>query len=47
MVGGIPEAGEFAMLYTDMANPTSNAIYRRIGYRLVCEPAQIAFGTPG
>ena len=30
-------------LYTDLANPTSNAIYRRIGYRLVCGAAEIAF----
>lgn len=26
---------EFCVLYTDLANPTSNAIYRRIGYRPV------------
>jgi predicted GNAT family acetyltransferase len=36
----------FCFLYTDMANPTSNAIYRRIGYRLVCGSAQIAFAAP-
>ena len=30
-------------LYTDMANPTSNAIYQRIGYRQVCEVVDIAF----
>ncbi len=30
-------------LYTDMANPTSNTIYRRIGYRQVCEVIDIAF----
>ena len=33
----------FCFLYTDMANPTSNAIYRRIGYRLVCGSAVIRF----
>ncbi|HZD86636.1 MAG TPA: GNAT family N-acetyltransferase, partial [Gaiellaceae bacterium] len=33
----------FCFLYTDLANPTSNAIYERIGYRRVCESAQIAF----
>jgi predicted GNAT family acetyltransferase len=33
----------FCFLYTDLANPTANAIYRRIGYELVCESAQIAF----
>jgi len=26
---------EFCVLYTDLANPTSNAIYARIGYRPV------------
>lgn len=27
----------FCVLYTDLANPTSNAIYARIGYRPVCD----------
>jgi predicted GNAT family acetyltransferase len=35
----------FCFLYTDLANPTSNAIYRRIGYEQVCESAEIEF-TP-
>jgi predicted GNAT family acetyltransferase len=26
---------EFCVLYTDLSNPTSNAIYTRIGYRPV------------
>jgi predicted GNAT family acetyltransferase len=30
---------DFCCLYTDLANPTSNAIYARIGYRRVCESA--------
>ncbi len=30
-------------LYTDLANPTSNAIYTRIGYRPVCDSREIAF----
>ncbi len=33
----------FCFLYTDLANPTSNAIYARIGYRRVCEAAMVAF----
>lgn len=33
----------FCFLYTDLANPTSNAIYERIGYRRVCESAEIRF----
>jgi predicted GNAT family acetyltransferase len=34
------------MLYTDLANPTSNAIYTRIGYRPVCDSVEIAFEPP-
>jgi predicted GNAT family acetyltransferase len=30
-------------LYTDLANPTSNGIYARIGYRRVCDSAEYAF----
>ena len=30
-------------LYTDLANPTSNAIYRRIGYEQICDAVEIAF----
>jgi len=33
----------FCFLFTDLANPTSNAIYERIGYRRVCLSAEIAF----
>lgn len=29
----------YCCLYTDLANPTSNAIYARIGYRPVCDAA--------
>jgi hypothetical protein len=31
------ENNRFCCLYTDLANPTSNAIYYRIGYRPVCD----------
>lgn len=46
------EAGRrFCFLYTDLANPTSNKIYRAIGYQHVCDSAEIAFtpadGTTG
>lgn len=30
-------------LFTDLANPTSNAIYRRIGYEQVCESAEYGY----
>jgi GNAT superfamily N-acetyltransferase len=33
----------FCFLYTDLANPTANASYERIGYVRVCESKQIAF----
>lgn len=32
-------------LFTDLANPTSNAIYERIGYRKICEALDIVFET--
>ncbi|MFL5960946.1 MAG: GNAT family N-acetyltransferase [Gaiellaceae bacterium] len=42
--GGLFEGGRrFCFLYTDLANPTSNAIYERIGYTLVAESAEIVF----
>lgn len=31
------DAGRRCILYTDLANPTSNGVYRRIGYRAVAE----------
>ena len=43
--GRLFEGGRrFCFLYTDLANPTSNAIYERIGYRRVAESAEIWFG---
>jgi predicted GNAT family acetyltransferase len=30
-------------LHTDLTNPTSNAIYTRIGYRWVCEATDLVF----
>jgi GNAT superfamily N-acetyltransferase len=36
----------FCFLFTDLANPTSNAIYERIGYVRVCESAQVSFERP-
>ena len=34
-------AGRTPMLYTDLTNPTSNAIYQRIGYRWVTEAVSL------
>jgi RimJ/RimL family protein N-acetyltransferase len=36
----------FCFLYTDVANPTSNAIYRRIGYEQIAESAEYRFANP-
>jgi len=33
----------FCMLYTDLANPAANRIYRRIGYEPVCDVAEYRF----
>jgi GNAT superfamily N-acetyltransferase len=33
----------FCFLYTDLANPTSNAIYARLGYRPVCDVVDVDF----
>ena len=33
----------FCFLYTDLANPTSNAIYQRLGYVPVCDSREVAF----
>jgi predicted GNAT family acetyltransferase len=33
----------FAFLYTDLANPTSNTIYQRIGYRPVSDAVDVHF----
>ena len=31
------------VLYTDLANPTSNSIYQKIGYRPICDSLEIKF----
>lgn len=40
----LAQGAKACLLYTDLANPTSNAIYARIGYRRVCDAAMLAFG---
>lgn len=39
----LDQGRRFCFLFTDLANPTSNAIYERIGYVRVAESAMIAF----
>lgn len=44
----LDEGRRFCFLFTDLANPTSNAIYQRIGYRPVSDVAAIDFAAePG
>jgi predicted GNAT family acetyltransferase len=41
--GLMREGGYRCMLYTDLGNPTSNSLYRRIGYRAVAEGLRYLF----
>jgi GNAT superfamily N-acetyltransferase len=41
LAAGVPEV----LLYTDLANPTSNALYQRLGYQPVTDSVQLRF-TP-
>ena len=40
------DSGHRCMLYTDLANPVSNSIYRAIGYRAVAEALRYSFAAP-
>jgi predicted GNAT family acetyltransferase len=42
----LANAVQRCFLYTDLANPTSNGVYRRIGYGQIAEAVEIAF-EPG
>jgi predicted GNAT family acetyltransferase len=35
------------LLFTDVANPTSNALYQRLGYQPVADRLVLAFGKSG
>lgn len=37
--------GDRVMLYTDLGNPTSNSVYRRIGFRAVAENLRYGFAV--
>ncbi len=41
----LAHAGRRCMLYTDLANPTSNALYERVGYRRVGEALDLLLAT--
>jgi GNAT superfamily N-acetyltransferase len=38
--------GYYCMLYTDLGNPTSNSIYRKIGYKAIAEAIHYRFDNP-
>lgn len=42
----LSQGREFCVLYTDLANPTSNSIYTRIGYRPVADFTMLGIGAP-
>lgn len=39
------EGRKFCFLYTDLANPTSNAIYQRLGYQPVSDSMHVVFAA--
>jgi len=39
----LDEGKKFCVLYTDLANPTSNKIYQEVGYREVCDSNHFNF----
>lgn len=41
----LDDGRRFVFLYTDLANPISNSIYQRIGYRPVCDVDQYRFSS--
>jgi hypothetical protein len=40
------EAGHGCVLFTDLANPTSNSVYRALGYRAISELVRYEFAAP-
>jgi uncharacterized protein len=39
----LASGNRWCFLYTDLANPTSNGIYQRLGYQPVCDAAHYTF----
>jgi len=42
----LDDGAEDVVLYTDLANPTSNTLYQRLGYRPVSDWAVLRFASP-
>ena len=43
---GLDLGYRFCCLYTDLSNPTSNSIYKKLGYKPVCDSAHYQFRYP-
>lgn len=43
----LQQGNRFCFLFTDLANPTSNRIYQRMGYRPVCDVTDYVFAPAG
>jgi GNAT superfamily N-acetyltransferase len=43
----LDDGAEGVVLFTDLANPTSNTLYQRLGYRPISDWAVIRFGAQG
>ena len=39
----LDRGSRYCCLYTDLANPTANSVYRRIGYQRVCDIDEYSF----
>ncbi len=37
---------DFCVLYTDLSNPTSNSIYKKIGFKEYCDSVQYTYSQP-
>ena len=42
----LADGAEGVVLFTDLANPASNTLYQRLGYRPVSDWAVLRFGAP-
>jgi len=43
----LDDGAEGVVLFTDLANPTSNTLYQRLGYRPISDWTVFRFGQPG
>lgn len=39
----LDRGAEHVVLFTDLANPVSNSIYQRLGFRAVCDALEVGF----